>query len=1090
MKRLLLIVIVCCVCVTGMAQQEFVVQGNHAEYISYSALDTKRNVLVTFGYTDNTLKFWNEKTGLLYRTIDAENSFSKLVVNSEEGKVYGLAMNTIVVFSTETFEKIKEYPLGRIYSIDFSQFDGQGRLTLFAQDQNYMTSLYALDESKGTFLPASIPPLPVDEEVTTHYFTPNGKYLFVVPSYESYYAFDFAANKYIELKGDYIALFNNGDVLRSIYDYEKSRLVYQRMNPETRAILWTQTFEDATLMEGLFQPTWADVSFTLDHSAFWVETTMTPLTKIDAQTGKILGSFPKTESIGGVLDAGDYVYAQLGATSKFGKYEPYNIEPLQQYGNNVIEPTKILTHRGSEGLEFVFSTTYGTEVLSLFAHPKTTQLTKYVTNFRDGYSDGELLLDQSSDKVYSITSTIDPIKVFQRGKAESFKDYIDNYRSARQFDFSENTKQLVILYDRGLRVINTKTNKETTFKPMDIEAMFFDAGLTLSPNSNSVAYISREILGDQIMHEKIHYFDFGAGAERWVKEGRYFAAFHVNGGKELLVSNATTNTIEYLDVQTGEVNRSISFDFKGGQSDAYLSPNEDYLFYNGTINGGFVYHLPSEKVIQQFDLNDYGNFQGSFVTNTIIAIPEYGGMTFMDITNQKKLLKIYIFEDESWVAYTPEGQFDGTQKGWEKVAFLKNKKTIPLESVFDQFYTPRLVHQVLAQSDFKTNVNIETLVAPPAITVTYKEGTRNLYVTDDAAASEIITESGTGILLLSGNAKGSQIKELRLYHNGKRVGSGNRNLVVEDDVVSDPGKKEFPITLVEGTNEFSAIAVNAQGTESTPEKLVVNYTPANQQTIQPRGIQAHILVVGIDEYQNPKYNINYAVEDASSFQETVSQGLKDITTKTHLYFIKNTDAVRGAILDQLTEIAAAANPQDIFVFYYAGHGVIASEGDQQFYLVPSDVTQLYGNDGALAQKGISAEELTLIASGIPAQKQLYILDACQSAGALTSLTARGAAEEKAIAQLARSTGTHWLTASGSQQFATEFDELGHGVFTYVLLEALSGKADSGDKRITVNELKAYIESRVPEISEQYKGSPQYPSSFGFGQDFPVSISKN
>ncbi|MDX1462954.1 MAG: caspase family protein, partial [Marinirhabdus sp.] len=127
--------------------------------------------------------------------------------------------------------------------------------------------------------------------------------------------------------------------------------------------------------------------------------------------------------------------------------------------------------------------------------------------------------------------------------------------------------------------------------------------------------------------------------------------------------------------------------------------------------------------------------------------------------------------------------------------------------------------------------------------------------------------------------------------------------------------------------------------------------------------------------------------------------------------------------------------------------------------------------------------------GIPAQKQLFILDACQSAGALNTVALRGAAEEKAIAQLARSTGTHWLTASGSEQFATEFDELGHGVFTYALLEALSGKADSGDNRITVNEIKAYIESRVPEISQQYKGSPQYPSSFGFGQDFPVSIKK-
>ena len=103
---------------------------------------------------------------------------------------------------------------------------------------------------------------------------------------------------------------------------------------------------------------------------------------------------------------------------------------------------------------------------------------------------------------------------------------------------------------------------------------------------------------------------------------------------------------------------------------------------------------------------------------------------------------------------------------------------------------------------------------------------------------------------------------------------------------------------------------------------------------------------------------------------------------------------------------------------------------------------------------------------------------------------RGAAEEKAIAQLARSSGTHWLTASGSEQFATEFAQLGHGAFTYALLEGLSGRADTGDGRITVNELKAFLESEVPEITQKHKGTPQFPSSYGFGQDFPVVIKTN
>jgi uncharacterized caspase-like protein len=105
-----------------------------------------------------------------------------------------------------------------------------------------------------------------------------------------------------------------------------------------------------------------------------------------------------------------------------------------------------------------------------------------------------------------------------------------------------------------------------------------------------------------------------------------------------------------------------------------------------------------------------------------------------------------------------------------------------------------------------------------------------------------------------------------------------------------------------------------------------------------------------------------------------------------------------------------------------------------------------------------------------------VLDACQSGGMVGMLAQRGAAEEKAIAQLARSTGTYWFTASGSDQFATEIKELGHGVFTYGLPEGLNCKADGSDKdaKITVKGLSAYPEDLIPELTQKYKGRSQYP----------------
>ncbi len=193
----------------------------------------------------------------------------------------------------------------------------------------------------------------------------------------------------------------------------------------------------------------------------------------------------------------------------------------------------------------------------------------------------------------------------------------------------------------------------------------------------------------------------------------------------------------------------------------------------------------------------------------------------------------------------------------------------------------------------------------------------------------------------------------------------------------------------------------------------------------------------------------------------------------------------------MEKVQKEAHEQDMLIFYYAGHGMM-SEGttrEIEFFIVPHDVTQLYGKDEMLFDKAISASEIKEISRKINAQKQVFILDACQSAGALDAMARRGVAEERAIAQLARSTGTFWITATGSEQFATEFEALGHGIFTYAVIEGLQGKADglNPDKSITVRELTAYIESRVPELSEKYKGKLQFPSSYSFGNDFPLVL---
>jgi uncharacterized caspase-like protein len=109
---------------------------------------------------------------------------------------------------------------------------------------------------------------------------------------------------------------------------------------------------------------------------------------------------------------------------------------------------------------------------------------------------------------------------------------------------------------------------------------------------------------------------------------------------------------------------------------------------------------------------------------------------------------------------------------------------------------------------------------------------------------------------------------------------------------------------------------------------------------------------------------------------------------------------------------------------------------------------------------------------------------------LVTFATRGAAEEKAVPQLARSAVVVALAATGQDQVAPEFGKLGHGVLTYALLQAMNGDADGGnppDGQITATEIVAYIKDRVPELTKQYRGKTQHPNAWARGQDFPLGV---
>jgi WD40 repeat protein len=551
---------------------------------------------------------------------------------------------------------------------------------------------------------------------------------------------------------------------------------------------------------------------------------------------------------------------------------------------------------------------------------------------------------------------------------------------------------------------------------------------------------------------------------------------------------------------------SIPFDMKEsiGKSDTYASMetvgitgDDKYMVFQSWRASVFVF-LDIEK--KKFETRLMSRFPAgitmfSFIrpspTGSYLLRGTYKGTIELYEYEQKKIKGI-LYPDaarKNWAVVSSDGSFEGNEGAQANMFHTTGSTVVPISAVFEQFYKPRLLPRILNGEEFEPSpVEVNNLRKAPVVKIKFAEGARNLEIDDDDVQS-VLTKIGNGSMAITAECPTDGVTEIRLYQNGKLVGT-TRNLIVEDDNNSNKTMaKTFQVSLVEGANRFRAIALNTQRTESKAVEMNVQYKPEKgAQNTVTTGIRLHVVVVGINVYKNPKYNLNYAQADAEAFRSGISKGAEGLYSNVEMYYIQDAEANRSGIVSALEKVKSTAKAEDVFVFYYAGHGVLNDK--KEFYLVPSDVTQLYGNDGALAEKGLSAAVLQQYSKDIRAQKQLYILDACQSAGALDNIVAlRGAAEEKAIAQLARSTGTHWLTASGSSQFASEFTQLGHGAFTYCLLEAFKGGADNGDRKITVKEMDAYLQNKVPEVTQKYRGAVQYPSSYGYGNDFPLIMVK-
>ena len=481
----------------------------------------------------------------------------------------------------------------------------------------------------------------------------------------------------------------------------------------------------------------------------------------------------------------------------------------------------------------------------------------------------------------------------------------------------------------------------------------------------------------------------------------------------------------------------------------------------------------------------------------VVAALGDGTIRWYEANTGKERLAFYLHPDQKrWIAWTPQGFYSassdqaerlmgyhlnhGADKTAQFVRVDQLKKIYARQDLVAQALEPgftQLAQQTLQRAgDVRRLLRADRL--PPKVAIIGGRNQFNVQGENFALPIEIINRGG-GIgrieYRIAGKTYGDPASRSAGAHS-----VGGKGVI----------RKKRSFTLPHGRTLMEVVAYDLNNkVASEPIKVVVN---VNKQIRKRPSL--HVLSIGVTDYDDDSLDLRFAASDAKTFADTLEAHTgAAIYKKIHKTVLQDRDVNLHRIRTELSRMAKVVQPEDVFVLYMAGHGMSL---DGRYHFLPQNLR--YTGNQAVRQQALSDEKLSDWLMPIKAKKNLMILDTCysgESIGQFAKLSRGGKAlEDKvAIGNLMESTGFAVLAASSTSQqaFAGTVDHKtgkGSGLFTYVLLEGLRGTADKLkiDRRVSIRELRAHIDSQLPRLSQEKWGVKQVPMSQVTGDDFIVS----
>ena len=503
----------------------------------------------------------------------------------------------------------------------------------------------------------------------------------------------------------------------------------------------------------------------------------------------------------------------------------------------------------------------------------------------------------------------------------------------------------------------------------------------------------------------------------------------------------------------------------------FISNGSTYLVGCDQKGGLYKWELPSGKLLfnRQTDnkLLDVAGIPGH---EYFFTAGQDHILRFCALSDGQEVAKLIVLKD-GWAVLSANGCFDGTLKNapedhLKALSWFCDKRKFTFDGFIANYYQPALLGHLLAGNKPEPlhnapviNEQEEGFPMPPLVNITTPG--------KNEKTSERILQ-----ITLKAEDQDHGLHDIRLYHNGNFI--DDHDAVEKIDKKTGEIFKTYHLVLLAGTNHFKAVALNKALIESEPAEVSVI---TDWQDPQP---QLHILTVGISKYNNPRLNLHYSRRDAEEVGKILLTKKNPLYSKINIHHLYDAEASRAAIYTQLAELEKLP-PQDTVLIYLAGHGETLAD---EWFFIPYELRHPE-NTNWLKKSALSSLMLELYIAKVGARRVFLVLDSCKS-GAIVKEFA-DFENHRSMALLSRLAGIHVISASTQNQYAGEFGQLKHGLFTYTLLEGLHGSADRNpaDGNITVSEVMGYVETQMPILIERLTLPAQRPLANSHGEDFPI-----